>query len=87
MLRTTRQPDHTEQRLFYDLPLVVLIGAVLVESVVPGISAKLAGWPLVVSLFLIGMPHGAIDFSLTAHLTASKTISSQLLKLARLVEP
>ncbi len=78
MLRTSRQPDHTEQRHLYDLPLVVLTGAVLVEIVVPGVSASLTGWPLVISLFLIGMPHGAIDFSLTAQMTASKTTHAYL---------
>lgn len=72
-----QQLDVSERRLFFDLPLVVLSLFVVVELVWPGLSHAFAGWPLVLSVFLVGMPHGATDLAVSQYLTRPTDIREQ----------
>ena len=71
-----------ERHLFFDGPLVLISAFVLVELLVPGMSAFFAGWPIVISLFLVGMPHGAADLAVNSHMTGSRTLGERLTKFA-----
>jgi Brp/Blh family beta-carotene 15,15'-monooxygenase len=67
--------DHdrkVEQRVFSDLPLVLFTGFMLAELWAPGLSDSYAGWPLVISLFFVGMPHGAVDLAINTQLRGKR---------------
>ncbi len=57
-----------ERRVFYDSSLLILTLFVGVELSHPGLSKAYAGWPLIASLFLAGMPHGAVDLAIARRL-------------------
>ncbi len=57
---------------------MLLIGLVVVELLIPGTSESICGWPLVISLLVVGMPHGAVDFEVTGHLRGAVAVSSKL---------
>lgn len=71
-----------ERKLFFDGPPVLITAFVLVELLAPGMSAFFAGWPIVISLFLVGMPHGAADLAVNSHMTGSRTLGERLTKFA-----
>jgi len=68
-----------EERVFYRLPLFVFAGCVTIELCFAGFSATYAGWPLVLSLVLVGMPHGAVDFIVSSRLRSASSVKDQLL--------
>ncbi|HAY82360.1 MAG TPA: hypothetical protein DCY79_21340 [Planctomycetaceae bacterium] len=45
---------------------------------VPDFSTQYAGWPFVISLFVVGMPHGAVDFLLNAKLKSAGRFGKQV---------
>lgn len=57
-----------ERHVFLDAPLIILSSFVCAEFLIPNLSSDYASWPFVVSLFVVGMPHGAIDWSITRQL-------------------
>ena len=75
----TTQADRTKAwRFFYDLPTALLASWVVVGWLAPGLAVRYAGWPLVISLFFAGMPHGAVDFLLNARLKSVSRLGDQL---------
>ena len=71
-----------ERRLFFEGPLVVITAFSVLEFLAPGLSASVAGWPILISLFLVGMPHGAADLAVNSHLTNSRSLSQQFSSFA-----
>jgi Brp/Blh family beta-carotene 15,15'-monooxygenase len=69
--KRVRQLSAEERFLFFDTPIVILSGFVVLELVRPGTSASVAGWPFILSLCFVGMPHGAVDFVLSRKLAGS----------------
>lgn len=67
-----------EVRFFYQLPLLVLAAFGCVELIVPGVTSTFAGWPLVLSLVFVGMPHGAVDFQVNSRLRSVSDLPSQM---------
>jgi len=65
--------QNVEKHLFYDTPPIVLVSFVILELISPGTSATFSGWPLLISLVLLGIPHGAIDLRLSGHLRHAVT--------------
>ncbi|MEM9355739.1 MAG: Brp/Blh family beta-carotene 15,15'-dioxygenase [Pseudomonadota bacterium] len=82
----TTTPTHltTRERLaFFELPILVLLIFVLVEMGGIAVSWDYTGWPLVISTFVVGMPHGAADFMVATRRKHSATTWSKLLAFSR----
>lgn len=54
-----------ERQLFYDAPVACLTCATVMGVLLPSVSSAISGWPFIISLVLVGMPHGAVDFQLS----------------------
>ena len=72
--KNLRVRDH----LFLDLPIVIFAGLIAIELLSPGFSNRFPGWSLLLSLFLVGMPHGAVDFSVNARLRQAQSLTRRL---------
>ena len=64
--------------LLYLVPLAVLAGFTFLELMFPGTSAAARGWPFLISVLVLGMPHGAIDFYLNSTESKSSTPRGQI---------
>ncbi len=78
--------------LFEFGPLPVFLVLILVELLGPGFSATYAAWPFLISMVLVGLPHGAIDFTLSSRLHGKgnfqghvTTVACYLLIMATLI--
>lgn len=67
---------------FFDAPIVALLLMAIIGYLWPGLSFRYAGWPFVVSLFVVGMPHGAVDFFLNARLRSASHVRNQIQSFA-----
>ncbi|MEM6459035.1 MAG: Brp/Blh family beta-carotene 15,15'-dioxygenase [Planctomycetota bacterium] len=52
-------------------PTTVCVGATALVFLLPGVAERLIAWPWLVALFVIGMPHGALDYVVHQRLRAS----------------
>ncbi len=68
--------------LFYTLPVVILLACSGIEILLPGISTQIAGWPFLISLVLIGLPHGAADWAVSLKLHSTTNWGLGLLKFS-----
>lgn len=68
--------------VFFFSPLAVLTTFVIFERVAPGCSTRFAGWPLVISLVLVGMPHGAADLAVNNRLAKAISARRQIARFA-----
>ena len=64
--------------LLYLVPLAVLAGFTFLELMFPGTSAAARGWPFLISVLVLGMPHGAIDFFLNSAESKTRTPRGQV---------
>lgn len=69
----------TERTVYGSLPLIALITAVGFGLAFPSASVAYAGWPFVISLFVIGMPHGAVDLWITRRINGNLRWSQALI--------
>ena len=63
--------SRAETRIFYQLPILIFVSFIMLETCFRGFSATYAGWPLVLSLVFVGMPHGAVDFVVNSRLRSA----------------
>ncbi len=69
MGQSVARPLNTGERLaFYELPLFVLSLFAIGGLLLPGYSKHIAGWPLVLGLVFVAMPHGAVDLQVLRRL-------------------
>ncbi|MEM9883788.1 MAG: Brp/Blh family beta-carotene 15,15'-dioxygenase [Planctomycetota bacterium] len=52
-------------------PTTVCVAATALVFLFPGVAERLIAWPWLVALFVIGMPHGALDYVVHQRLRAS----------------
>lgn len=71
MTLANTQRENVEAWLFHGLPAAVLTAFAVAEGLHPGLSSRFAAGPLLLSLLLVGMPHGAADFAVNKQLTGS----------------
>jgi beta-carotene 15,15'-dioxygenase len=69
--------SNRDRTMFGLLPPFVLLILAIIELRYP-FSVALAGWPFSLSLILIGLPHGAVDLSVSSRLSGVTTWSESL---------
>jgi Brp/Blh family beta-carotene 15,15'-monooxygenase len=77
-MKATAKLDPRTSFLLYLVPLAVFEGFTLLELMSPGTSTGVCGWPFLISVMLLGMPHGAIDFFLSSSEGGARTARGRL---------
>ncbi len=72
MPATANSYSSIERRLFFQAPLLIIAGLAATEWLLPGYSSRIAAFPLLLSLFVVGMPHGAVDLAVHQRLASTR---------------